>query len=997
MPCVERIRGRTSPTCRHRRRGPFLACGALLASAGTAAAFEQPDVSHLIDQPVAAVHVLVEGRAVDDEALLDLVVTRIGEPLSMRHVRESILHLFSLGRFEDVRVDGLATPAGVDVRFVLAPVHPVGRVAFVGDLGLSAAALRSALTERHGRTLRPERLDEMRATIEAELRSRGFMTASVTARATVDHTEEQTILEFDVRAASRARVRDVRIEGRPDSALDAIRRRLGIEPDAPYDPVAIEQRMQEYLAGVRNRGFYTARVDQSAVVDPSGRMVDLTLVIEPGPRVTIQFEGDLPPSRQREEALAVRREGSIDEDLVEDVARGMAATLRAEGYWQATTEFRRVETEDRLDVIFDVRRGNQYRVSTVEILGNAAVSGEELVPLVELEPGEPFVQARLDQTVRAITTYYRRLGFSEATVEGAVVEGEDAASAGADARVLVVRITVAEGVRTLVGSIRFEGNIALTDDMLQREVGVRAGSPFHQPDVVVSRDLVLLQYLNRGYQTATVEARAEFHSGRELSDIVFDIVEGPEIRVDHVLIVGNRRISSDTIRRELLIAPGQPLSLDDLIESQRRLRALGVFRSVQITEVGASVSNTRDILVSVDEAAATSIGYGGGLEAGRRLRRREAGAEEVLEFAPRGFFEIGRRNLWGKNRSIDLFTRVSVRRSDDPLDAASSDGGLGFNEYRVIGTYREPRPFGWDAEFLASAFLEQAIRSSFNFNRRGVNAELIRQFGSTVRGSGRYSFDRTRLFDEQFNREDELLIDRLFPRVRLSSVAAAVVRDTRSDPLEPLGGTLITVDTEFAGRRMGSQVGFAKALMQGFAYRRLPRAGGTVVAVGARLGLAIGFERRVTVEDENGDPVLGADGQPIVEVVDDLPASERFFAGGDSTVRGFAIDRLGTAETIDSDGFPKGGNALIIFNTEIRVPVWRELGAVAFLDVGNVFSRVSRIDLGDLRGSVGFGIRYRSPVGPIRVDLGFKLQRRQFDSGLQEPRTALHVSIGQAF
>ena len=995
---VECIRARVDlVTCRRGWRWRLAICwGALIASAATVTASQVPDASRHIGRPVTAVHVLIEGRPVDDEAVLDLVETRVGEPLAMRQVRESILHLFSLGRFEDVRVDGLATADGIDLRYALSPVHPVGRVDIVGDAGLSASALRSALTERYGRTLRPDRLDEMRATVEDALRARGFMSASVTARALVDHTNEETVLEFDVRAATRARIGDVRIEGRPDVSPETLRRQLGFERDAPYDPVAIERRLQAYLAGIRSRGFYTARVDQAAVVAPDGRVVDLDVAVTPGPRVTIQFEGDLPPSRQREEASAIRREGSIDEDLIEDTARRLAATLRAEGYWQATTEFRRIEVDDRLDLIFDVRRGDLYRLATVEISGNESVPGTDLDPLVDLEPGEPFVQARLDETVAAIATYYRRLGFSETTVEGTVVEGEHASPVGAVTRVLVARITIAEGVRTLVGSVRFDGNTAAADDTLLDEVGVRSGSPFYQPDVVVSRDLVLLHYLNHGYQTATVEARAEFRSGRELADVVFEIVEGPEIRVDHVLVVGNRRISSDTIRRELLLASGQPLALDDLIESQRRLRALGVFRSVQITEVGVSLSNSRDILVTVDEAAATSIGYGGGLEVGRRLRRRETGAEEVLEFAPRGFFEIGRRNLWGKNRSIDVFTRASVRRSDDPTGAVNP-GGLDFNEYRVVATYREPRPFGWKAEFLASAFLEQAIRSSFNFNRRGVNAELVRQFGPTIRGSARYSFDRTRLYDEQFNRADELLIDRLFPRVRLSSVSTAVVRDTRTDPLDPLGGNLISVDTEFAGRRMGSQVGFAKTLMQSFVYRQLPRAGRTVVAFGARLGLAVGLPRSVTIEDENGDPVLDAGGQPTTEVVDDLPASARFFAGGDSTVRGFAIDRLGTAETVTADGFPRGGNALLILNTEIRVPVWRELGAVAFVDLGNIFARVSRIDLRDLRGSVGFGIRYRSPVGPIRVDLGFKLNRRQFDNGLYEPRTALHVSIGQAF
>jgi outer membrane protein insertion porin family len=169
----------------------------------------------------------------------------------------------------------------------------------------------------------------------------------------------------------------------------------------------------------------------------------------------------------------------------------------------------------------------------------------------------------------------------------------------------------------------------------------------------------------------------------------------------------------------------------------------------------------------------------------------------------------------------------------------------------------------------------------------------------------------------------------------------------------------------------------------------VPGRRGVVFAAGARLGLAAGFARTVTR--------IGHDGNPIVEVVDDLPASERFFAGGDTTVRGFSLDQLGTPATLDENGFPLGGNAVVILNAELRLPVWRDLGAVTFVDAGNVFARVPDLAFGDLRATAGFGLRYRSPIGPLRVDLGFKLDPRALPGGQQEKRTALHISLGQAF
>jgi outer membrane protein insertion porin family len=162
-----------------------------------------------------------------------------------------------------------------------------------------------------------------------------------------------------------------------------------------------------------------------------------------------------------------------------------------------------------------------------------------------------------------------------------------------------------------------------------------------------------------------------------------------------------------------------------------------------------------------------------------------------------------------------------------------------------------------------------------------------------------------------------------------------------------------------------------------------------VVALNAKLGAAQGFPRGVSRTDETG--------ATVVDVVEDLPASKRFFAGGDTTVRGFSLDRLGDETTISQSGFPTGGNGLIVLNGELRVGVIGPLQAVGFLDAGNVVARAADLDLTNLRAAAGFGFRYRSPVGPIRIDLGFKLDRRELAPGRLERRSVWHISLGQAF
>jgi outer membrane protein assembly factor BamA len=225
------------------------------------------------------------------------------------------------------------------------------------------------------------------------------------------------------------------------------------------------------------------------------------------------------------------------------------------------------------------------------------------------------------------------------------------------------------------------------------------------------------------------------------------------------------------------------------------------------------------------------------------------------------------------------------------------------------------------------------------------------------------------------------LVDRLFPQVRLSTLSAVVVQDTRDDPLDPTSGYIASMQGDLSARAIGSEVGFVKGFVQGFLYRRIPPTGRVVFAAGARLGLASGF----------GFQTQGTAGEP------DLPASERFYAGGSTTVRGYALDRLGDDATIDADGFPTGGNALVIFNAELRFPVWHSFGGVLFVDAGNVFAQTGDLDLGRIKGSTGAGLRYRSPIGPIRVDVGVKLDPRRFSDGRREGRWEVHISLGQAF
>jgi outer membrane protein insertion porin family len=591
-----------------------------------------------------------------------------------------------------------------------------------------------------------------------------------------------------------------------------------------------------------------------------------------------------------------------------------------------------------------------------------------------------------------------------------------------------------------VSSVEVEGTKGIPAETLKAQLALAAGRPFYRPQLSVDRDAIDRAYRNQGFQNVSVISQLAFADNQRLVAVTWMVREGDQITIDRILINGNSRVSTDLIERELTITRGAPISDDAMIESQRRLAELGLFRRVRITELPRTGSLTRDVLVDLEEADTTTIDYGGGLEVGRIGGADDEGfAIDELDIGPRGFFAISRRNLWGKNRSVTLFGRVTVRRDDDEADPGGSlpapdsvedSTGYGFHDYRGLFTFREPRAFGTTGDAQFTAFVEQARRTSFSFNRKGLTSDYARRIAAAVTVTGRYTFDYTKVFfQEAISLDDQLLIDRLFPQVRLSKLFGAILRDSRDDVLDPQRGSVLGVDTSVAARVLGSEVGFVKSFAQGFVYRRLPGRG-VVVAAGARLGVAVGFAQDVPpvleiahlrqgvhlrhgyggqdggqAGSSNGDraqapanPARAVDRAELFPtVIRELPASERFFAGGDTTVRGFALDRLGSIDTLDPQGFPKGGNAMAIFNLETRAPYWKDLQFVWFLDTGNVFSRVTDIRLDELRVTSGIGFRYRSPIGPLRVDWGWKVSTRLLQAGGRERSNVVHISLGQAF
>jgi outer membrane protein insertion porin family len=957
-----------------------------------------------LGRTITDVRVEIAGRPVSEATVLGLVETRIGEPLAMLAVRSTIDHLVGLGRFEDVRVMASPSDQGVALRWLLVPLRRIARVSVTGSPVLSASAIRTELTERFGTLPAASRVPDMVTALEVFYADRGFSRATILPRIEeTDPMPERAALVLTINAGERVTIGSATVTGSPLEGAAEVLRAVDVQTGRPWDRPGIEARVADYEESLRQRGYYEARVRESHVVSEDGRTVSVTVEVISGPRVRVVFAGDALPEGDPEDLVLISQERSIDQDLLDDSSAAIENALRAQGYREARAPYTRRESAGELVLTFTIARGALHRVESIDVTGMSGLDRAAVTPLLQIKPGEPYVFERVRAVAAAMTELYRVRGFASALV--APRSEMLPPPAGATHRPVAVRFDVEEGAPTVIRAVNVEGATAISAEALKARLVLGAGRPFYRPQLAVDRDSLERAYRNEGYQNVSVNSQLAFADNQRTVSLTWIIREGDRVTIDRILINGNNRVSADLIRREMTIQPGSPMSDEAIIDSQRRLAALGLFRRVRISELPRSGSLTRDVLVDLEEADTTTIDFGGGLEVGRISERDDDGVvHEVLDFGPRGFFAISRRNLWGKNRSVTLFGRVTLREDREDTTQTGETTGWGFHDYRGLFTFREPRAFGTTGDAQFTAFVEQAQRTSYTFNRKGLSADYARRIGAfTV--SGRYTLDYTKLFDEQIAPQDQLPIDRLFPQVRLSKIFGGVLRDSRDDILDPQTGTVVGVDGSWASKALGSEVGFVKTFMQGFIYRRVPGRR-VVVAAGARVGLAVGFGQSVEVLEIARPPADGeareasraaTEDSPFDTAIRDLPASERFFAGGDTTVRGFALDRLGTEETLDPDGFPQGGNGLAVFNLEARAPYWKNLQFVWFMDAGNVFPRASDIDLGEIRVTSGVGFRYRSPIGPLRVDWGWKLSTRLESGGSRERSNVLHISLGQAF
>jgi outer membrane protein insertion porin family len=872
----------------------LLALGVLLAAAPRPAA--EPVVTAVRIEAEAAVAARLRPYA--DEI-------RTGAPLDPEVVRHLVELVHATGEYEDVAVETRPAPGGVEVVVRPRPAPRLRDVVLTGDRVLSPGEARRLARLRTGEALWPARLERAARDIAVGLVDRGYLEARVEPQPAAGGAADAV---FAVHAGRRVRVDHLTTPGVPAPLVDLVERRARPRAGAPFRRAEARKAAEEVRKLLSDRGHWQAAVEAEESYDPRTAQVDLTFRVTPGPLVDVAFTGSEVPRSLKAAVREAVEEGQARTDALEEGAERLVDALRKDGYRQADVRHREERDGDRLHVRYEVAAGAWSRVASV------AVTGDVDPPLVVLRTraAGPLRDADVEADALAIRQALEELGHAAARVAAEVPDG---------AGTLPVVFRVRAGPRTRVAKVRVDSPEPLPPDSPPQELRTREGGPYRVRDVARDRQTVATAYRNVGYLQADVVPEAVFSDAGDEVQVTFRVVPGLPTRLEHVVIAGLSHTREDVVRRELLLEEGQPLGLQRILETQRRLTALGLFQRVSVTEVDPESPLRRSVVVQAEEAPLISVV--GGLGYAERD-------------GPRGSVEVTRRNLFGLDRRMSLFTRVS------------------FRTLRLVASYREPYLLGRRQELFVTAFREDEDRDAFDFTRQGVTIQTSRALTPHLNLILRETYQATRTFDLQ---EDCLRVDRAFCPGTVSGPSASLVHDTRDDPLDPRRGHLVLTDAQLSLGALGGD-DLVKGYVQAATYVLVNTR--TLLSFSGRLGLARTFQR-----DEP-----------------DLPPPDRFFAGGDYSLRGFGVD----------DVRPDGGNALLLGGAEVRVKAKGDLWAAAFTDVGNVYRLASDVTLSDLRYTAGLGLRYRSAVGPLRLDWGYKLNRRG-----DERAYHVHVTVGNAF
>jgi outer membrane protein assembly complex protein YaeT len=909
------------------------------------------------------------GQPLDPADLARVQPLKKGQPLRSADVARAIDALFATGRFEDIVVEAEPSAEGAIVRFVTKNARFLGGMTVEGKVldSPNRAQVNSATQLTLGTPFQDDDVTQAVDRIHRLLQANGFYEAQVTP--TVSHADDaqQIFLTFRIHEGQRARYEMPAVTGAavlPDAAiLRATGWRL---PVIHWWRHVTSSRTRGGVQGVLNKygakDRLMARVELKKLnYDANRRRVRPELDIDAGPQVKVTAVETKVSRRVLKRYVPVFQQRAVDDDLLETGKRNLQEYFQSQGYYDTRIDFVVQPVKDGQETVeYAISRGMRYKLVRVTIAGNRYFDTESVRERMFMQPAGFLIlrHGRYSEAFRrrdeeSIANLYRSNGFRDVTVASEVsrdVKGQ----AGS----IAVAVHIEEGTQWLVDDLAIRGATQFKPAELP-SLASSSGQPFSEVNIANDRETVLTFYYTRGFPKASFKASWRTVEPGHVN-VVYDITEGDREYVRDVLVSGLNTTRRSLVDRAVTLKAGDPLSPTAQTNIQKSLYDLGVFANVDTAiENPDGDTDHKYVLYHFDEADryTFSVGFGTQLaQFGTPNSTSLAAPGGTTGVSPEGSLTVSRLNFLGLGHTVSL------------------QGVYSSIEKRASLTYLQPRLFGVEGQNLTYSlqYDDTLDVRTFAARREEASVQLSRKFSRAFTGVFQAAYRKDNVSDIVI---PVLLVSQFLQPIRVGTLSANFVQDRRDNPANPRHGMYNTASFSLSGRFFGSERSFGRALLRNATYYPLGK--NWVLARQTQFGVIVPFA-----------PPAGIDSQESV------PLPERFYAGGADSLRAFSFNQAGPRDigtalvpggpTSEPTGFPLGGNALFINNIEVRFPfLGQNIQGVIFHDMGNVYSSLSDIslrfhqdgpkDFNYMVHDVGFGIRYRTPVGPVRADFAYSI------------------------
>ncbi|MGB6132125.1 MAG: POTRA domain-containing protein [Acidobacteriaceae bacterium] len=942
------------------------------------------------------------------EPLPEQLAQQPNMPLDPVKVRDSLRRLYATGLYLTIALDGEKSANGVVLVFDGTPTLFVGRVLVRGVRNNQLSNQLSYSTRLSpGTPFSDARVKRAMGLLQQTLQDNGYYQSAITPHTAVDRTNSEMDVQLNVKTGKPARVGEVAVQGDSGMTIPQFRKQAKLKAGSKVNNETVSRALNDLRKHFQKEQRLEASVSlASRTYQPPTNHLNYDFHADRGPVIQVMVEGVSLSKGKIRNLVPVYAEGTLDEDLLNEGSKRIRDYFQREGYFEAKVTFQTSTAGGVTHITYVVSLGPRDRIDSVSVTGNHYFGTELIQERLGVQPASFFVRhgvyslALQQADVTAITSLYQSNGFVDVKVTPEVHELSHAPKTGE--RNLAVTYRIDEGVQQKVGTYNIVGATPEQLAAIRPKLSLQSGQPYSGSNLASNRDTILGYYLDNGYDHAQVNLKQEpSPKNRNLIDVTLNVVPGDQIFIRQVLISGLHYTRRSTVRHEILVQPGRPLDQAKLLETQRQLYNLTLFNQVNTAVENPGGDEPRkNVLIQFDEARRWDVNYGAGFQAqtGTPSTNCPTPASLVaLGINPVGYvcnpngkfgvsalveLDVSRINLFGRNQSLGF------------------RGEYGSLEQEFTANYSSPR-------FLNHPTLDLSVSAGY------INAMNVITFASStsegdLRLTHRPNLMDTLIYQISYRRVkvdpntiqvSPNLIPLLTQPIRVGGPELTWIHDTRRpEPLDARSGMFNSVQV-FATDNyfMTSQSNFAHFDWTNSTYYALGKRKNFVLARNTRFGMERAF------------------GENRYEFI---PLPERLYAGGPESLRGFPLNAAGPRDA--ETGFPIGGAGVFVNQTELRLPhpqlpyFGRALGFVLFEDMGNVFNNSSEIwpsairikqphsytctapqyltaaaqetvtrssstnptgtcSFDDFSQTVGLGVRYHTPIGPIRFDTGYNL------------------------